>query len=280
MVYVRAPVVAGMFYDIEVERLRKQIDGCFRHPLRPKEKNKEIKSLKAVVAPHAGYLYSGPVQAWVYSRMPSANYIILGTNHSGFGEQFAIMKSGLWKTPLGGVAVDESMAERLLECELIRQDVTPHESEHSIEVQLPFLQHKFGNDFKFVPLCVLNDAPDEAFLESCSVVGKGIAKAVKDSKEKWIIIASSDFSHYVPVAYAEQTDRKIISAITKLDDKLFFSRVQEMQASVCGYGAIAVAIAAAKELGAKKAELLKYATSGSTTGDNNSVVGYASIAMM
>jgi AmmeMemoRadiSam system protein B len=279
MIYVRAPIVAGMFYDLEPERLKKQIEGCFNHPLGPKEKLlKSKQKIIAAVAPHAGYMASGPVQAWTYSKIEKANYIIVGPNHSGFGSRFAIMKNGLWKTPLGGVSVDENLANKLENsCKLIRQDAIPHQSEHSIEVQLPFLQYKFGNDFKFVPLCILSDLPSDSFLENCNIVGDAIAKAVKESKEKWILIASSDFSHYIPQERAMETDKKVINAIKKLDERLFFKRIQQLQASVCGYGPIAVTMIAAKGLGAKNAKLLKYATSGDTTGDISAVVGYASI---
>lgn len=278
MFYVRAPVVAGTFYDLEPERLKKQIEGCFKHPLGPKEKDVESE-LVAAIAPHAGYIYSGPIQAWTYSRIQKANYIIIGPNHSGFGSQFAIMKRGLWKTPLNGLAVDEEFANKLLECELIKRDVIAHQSEHSIEVQLPFLQYKFGNDFKFLPLCTLNDFPDSSFLESCTIVGKAIAKVVKASKEKWVLIASSDFSHYIQQEQAMKIDKKLINAINKLDEKLFFHRVQQLRATVCGYGAIAITIIAAKALGAKNGKLLKYATSGDITGDIAAVVGYASIVI-
>jgi len=288
MFYVRPPVYAGRFYDLEPDRLKMQIEGCFNHSLGPKEKESKGESqsekLVAVVAPHAGYMASGPVHAWAISRLPKANYIIVGPNHSGFGSQFAIMKKGLWKTPLGGVAVSEKVADRIeAACELVEHDVLPHQSENSIEVQLPFLQYRFGNDFGFVPLCVLQDPPDDAFLESCRVVGEAIAgtvKALKKDGERWILIASSDFSHYIPQKRAVEIDKKVIGAISKLDEKMFFHRVKDLQASVCGYGPIAMVMIAAKALGAKKAELLKYATSGDTTGDTTAVVGYASIAMM
>jgi len=278
MFYVRAPVAAGMFYDLETERLKKQIDGCINHPLGPRKLAEQ--EIIAAVAPHAGYMYSGAVQAWTYSRMKKANYVIIGPNHSGFGSQFAIMKKGLWKTPLGSIAVDEDFANKITDaCELVKQDVVPHQAEHSIEVQIPFLQHRFGNDFKFVPICILNDFPDDTFLKSCRVVGETLAKVIKGSREKWILIASSDFSHYIPQEQAMKIDKKLIDAITKLDEKLLFSRVQQLRASICGYGPIAIVIAAAKKLGAKKGKLLKYATSGDTTGDMEAVVGYASIVM-
>ena len=273
---IREPVVAGTFYRLEKEMLQRQIEACFRHELGPKTISK--KSFIGAVVPHAGYDYSGPVAAWVYSRIEKANYIILGTNHSGLGANFALMKQGLWKTPLGEVSIDEKVSSLLLkECKLIEHDVLPHQSEHSIEVQLPFLQYRFGNNFKFVPISIKNEFADETFLDSCRVVGKAIAKVLKSLKEKWVILASSDFSHYLPQELATDIDNYVISSILKLDEKNFFSRINEREASLCGFGAIATLITISKELKAKKAELLCYKTSGDITKDFSSVVGYASI---
>jgi hypothetical protein len=273
---VREPVVAGMFYNLHPDNLKEQIKHCFEHPLGP-GKTKESKFLAAVV-PHAGYAYSGPVAAWVYAKIPKANYLILGPNHGLFGSNFATMK-GIWKTPLGDVKIDERVAEKLVEMNpLIELDILAHQQEHSIEVQLPFLQYRFKN-FKFVPLCVANQFPDFDFLEQCQAVGKTIAAVLKKQKEKWIIIASSDFTHYQPYEYAVACDKYYIEAIEKLDEKDFFVRLQEKHASVCGFGPIAIAMIAAKQLGAKKGTLLKYATSGDVTHDKGAVVGYASIVM-
>lgn len=278
MLIIRPPVAAGTFYSLDPEMLKKQIESCFNHAIGPKRIKKQ--KIIAAIVPHAGYEYSGPIAAWTYSRMEKTNYIIIGANHSGMGSGFAIMKTGLWKTPLGEVVIKEDLAEKLIEkCKLIEYDVIAHQSEHSIEVQLPFLQYRFGSDFKFIPMCVMNEFADETLLESCMLVGKSIAEVIKKSDEKWTILASSDFSHYVPQEMAEKTDKYLIKAILKLDEKDFFARINEKSASACGFGAIATAIAAAKELGAKKAELLKYATSGNITEDFGSVVGYGSILM-
>lgn len=278
MMIIRPPVVAGSFYELNRDILKKQIEGCFKHKLGPKG-TKTQKIITAVV-PHAGYDYSGPVAAWVYSMLEPANYIILGPNHTGIGSDFAISKKGLWKTPLGDVVIGQDMAEKLSDsCKLIEYDILAHEKEHSIEVQLPFLQYKFGSDFKFVPICVRNEFPDQMFLDSCKVVGKAIANIIKKQKGKWVVLASSDFSHYIPQELAKETDRPLIKSIEKLDADEFFSRINLKNASVCGYGPIAVGITAAKDLGAKKGKLLKYATSGDATGEYGSVVGYASIIL-
>jgi len=275
---IRQPAVAGMFYNLNSEMLKKQIKSCFENKLGPK-KIEEEKFIAAVV-PHAGYSYSGHVAAWTYSKIPKCNYIILGPNHSGFGSRFGMMREGVWKTPLGSANIEDKIAKKLIEsCPLLEFDILSHESEHSIEVQLPFLQYRFGEDFKFIPICVMNEFPSFDFLEECKVVGKSIAKVLKKEKKKWVIIASSDFSHYIPDANAHLIDEYVIDAILKLDEKDFFARIQEKSASICGFGPIAITIIAAKELGAKKGELLKYATSGDVTQDRSSVVGYGSIIL-
>jgi hypothetical protein len=258
--------------------LKKQIKSCIDHKLGPK-KIEEEKFIASIV-PHAGYPYSGPVAAWTYSKIPKCNYIILGPNHSGFGSRFGVMREGVWKTPLGSANIDDTTAKKLIEnCPLLEYDILSHESEHSIEVQLPFLQYLFGENFKFIPICVMNEFPSFDFLEECRVVGKSIAKVLKKEKKKWIVITSSDFSHYIPYDFAYSTDKYVIDAILKLDEKDFFARIQEKNASVCGFGPIAITIIAAKELGAKKGELLKYATSGDLTEDRSAVVGYGSIIL-
>jgi AmmeMemoRadiSam system protein B len=272
---IREPVVAGSFYEIDKEKLKKQINFCFNHKLGPKEISK--KEFKVAIVPHAGYEYSGPVAAWVYAKIKESNYLIIGPNHTGYGATFSIMKSGMWKTPLGEVVIDENFANKLIEnCKILEQDVLAHQNEHSIEVQLPFLQFRYKN-FKFVPICILNEFADNPLLEACKCIGEGIAKTVKSSKGSWIVLASSDFSHYLPHELANEIDNYLIDSILKLDVKEFFDRINEKQASVCGFGPIAIAMTVAKELKARKSELLKYATSGDVTGDFSSVVGYASI---
>jgi len=275
---IRQPAVAGMFYHLNPEMLRKQIKSCFDHKLGPK-KIKEEKFITTVV-PHAGYRYSGPVAAWSYSRIPKCNYIILGPNHRVFASKFGLMREGTWKTPLGSAKIDKEVGNRLIESNpLLEYDIISHESEHSIEVQLPFLQYRFKDDFKFVPISIINEFPSFDFLEECKAVGKTIANVIKKDKKKWIIIASSDFSHYIPYEDAYSTDNYVIEAILKLNEKDFFLRLQEKNASVCGFGPIAIAMFAAKELGSKKGLLLKYATSGDVTGDRGAVVGYSSIIL-
>jgi len=273
---IRPPAVAGMFYEIELEKLKKQIKACFFRDLGPKKIQEQ--DFKVCVVPHAGYLYSGPVAAHVFSKIKKANYIIIGPNHRPLVNRYAIMKSGVWKTPLGDVKINERVTEQLIKkCRLLKNDPISHQAEHSIEVQLPFLQYRFGNDFTFVPIVITNYSSTYDFLEECKLIGKAIADITKNQKDKWVIIVSSDFSHYVPYEYAYQVDKWVIESILNLDEEEFFNRVQEKNVSVCGFGGIAIGIVAAKVLGAKKGELLKYSTSGDVIGDRSSVVGYASI---
>ena len=155
---IRPPAVAGMFYNLNSEMLSKQIKSCFDHKLGPK-KSKEEKFI-ATVVPHAGYSYSGPIAAWSYSKIPKCNYIILGPNHRVFSSRFGVMKEGVWKTPLGSANIDDKVASKLIDgSPLLEYDILAHESEHSIEVQLPFLQYRFKEDFKFVPISVINEYP-------------------------------------------------------------------------------------------------------------------------
>jgi len=274
---IRPPAVAGMFYDIDKEKLKKQIKSCFSRNLGLKIKEQYF---KACVVPHAGYFYSGPIAAQVYSKIKKANYIIIGPNHRSSGIKYAIMKTGEWKTPLGGVKINEKFTEQLMKkCPFLKNDPISHEPEHSIEVQLPFLQYRFGNDFSFVPILVTNYSPNHDFLRECKLIGKAIADVIRKQKEEWIVIASSDFSHNVPYEHAYQIDRYVIESIAKLNEEDFFKRIQERNASVCGFSGIAIAIAAAKCLGAKKGEILNYKTSGDIFGDRNNVVGYAGITL-
>ena len=281
MLYLRPPIAAGTFYELGPDRLKKQIEASFKKSAEGRRRG-PLK-FKAAVVPHAGYMYSGWVAAKVYSMLDAknpVNFIILGPNHYMLGSKYALMKRGLWKTPLGGVTVHESMADKLLsKCELLENDVIPHQNEHSIEVQLPLLQYVFGDDFKFVPISIVGNVVDGTLLDGCRIIGKAVADSVKSSKEKWLVVASSDFSHYVPDKLAKEVDGYIIKSILRLNEKSFLDRVAEKNAGVCGAGGIAAVIVAAKALGVKKGKLLKYATSADVTKDTSAVVGYASITM-
>ena len=262
---MRQPTVAGQFYPLSPKALKKEINKCFSGI------DTSQRNVIGAVVPHAGYIYSGSVAAQVYAVLPKADtYIILGPNHTGLGSLVSVSQD-TWSTPLGEIETDIELA-RSLAGSIVDLDELAHNFEHSIEVQLPFLQHRFGNDFKILPICM--GLQDE---ETAVEVGNDIARAVSESGQKVVIIASSDFTHYQPADIARDIDRHLIEAILNMDVPEFYRRRAEMNISACGYGPIAAMLTAAGALGAKKQSLLTYATSGDVTGDMSAVVGYAAI---
>ena len=262
----RQPVVAGQFYPESPAQLKAMIGELVNDRV-PREE------VIGLISPHAGYIYSGPVAGATISRIEFKDtFIIIGPSHTGSGKPLSIMAQGTWKTPLGEIEIDSELAERILATSsYLQDDYVAHLSEHSIEVQLPFLQY-FKPDIKFVPI-VLGHATGDTYKE----IGKEIARAVKALDRKVVIIASSDMTHYEPRESARMKDFKAIEAILKLDEDELLKRVGEFDITMCGYAPAVSLISAAKELGAKGAELVKYQTSGDITGDYSSVVGYAGI---
>jgi len=275
---IRRPSQAGMFYAGTAESLKKQIEECFLHKLGPGKIPKVARSgprkVVGLICPHAGYVYSGPVAAHSYYRLARDGipevFVILGPNHMGYGSAIALMNEGIWRTPLGDVEIDYQTASKILRAsEVIDIDDTAHRFEHSIEVQLPFLQYLYGSEFKFVPIAFLMQD-----LESSREVGRALAKALEGKNA--VIIASTDMTHYEPHEQAVRKDKLALSAVEKLNEEEFYSIIESYNISACGYGPVAALITAAKLLGVKKAEILCYKTSGDVTGDYSSVVGYAS----
>ena len=266
----RRPVVAGTFYNGNTVQLRKEISHLFSGINSPKPG----KGFRIVISPHAGYLYSGKTAAHAIGSLEKAkSYIVLGSNHSGFGSPFSIMSNGSWSTPLGRCMIDGGLAERLKKSDLLTEDSDAHSQEHSIEVQLPFLQQRF-EDCSFVPICIMNFGYSEDFLQDCIKLGKAVAKEVKAGEAG--VVASSDFSHYLPIETADKKDKAALDRISKLDLLGFFRTLREINASVCGFGPIAMAMAAAKELGLKP-KLIDKSSSGDETRDYGSVVTYYAI---
>jgi len=273
---IRKPVVSGMFYAGTAGELEEQIEWCYKHELgpgaTPRVNSKGLREIVAIVAPHAGYYYSGPVAAHAYKELADDGIfdtaVILGPNHTGYGYPVSLWAGAGWNTPLGKVEINKELAQRLLG-KVIKADETAHIYEHSIEVQLPWLQHLYKK-VKIVPITML--AQD---IETARTVGKAISQA----SNNLIIIASSDFTHYEPHSVAMEKDESIIEAIVALDEEELYKRCESLNCTMCGYGPVASAIVAAKEMKAKKANLLKYATSGDTSGDFSQVVGYGSIVI-
>lgn len=277
---IRRPRQAGMFYAGTAETLKEQIANCFTHKLGPGEVPKVVekgqRKIVGLICPHAGYMYSGPVAAHSYHHLaldgkPSV-FVILGPNHGGYGSALALMNEGVWRTPLGDVEIDSETANQILcESDIIDVDESAHRYEHSIEVQLPFLQFLYGSDFKFVPICFLMQD-----LRSSREVGQAVAKALTNKDA--VIIASTDMTHYEPQRQAESKDKLALNAVEKMDEETFYSTIEAHRITACGYGPVVGLITASKILNAKSARLLCYKTSGDVTGDYSSVVGYASVA--
>ncbi len=276
---VRQPTVAGQFYAGGAEALRSQIKSCFLHEIGPKklpEVNFHFHPRKTagLVCPHAGYMYSGPVAASAYYELAvdglPETVVVLGPNHTGYGSALALMREGAWRTPLGEVQIDTELADGIVhETGIVDVDEVAHKYEHSIEVQLPFLQFLYGDKFKFVPICFQMQDYDSA-LE----VGRALVE-VLDARNA-VVVASSDMTHYEPAKSAAARDHKALGAIADLDARRFFEVIDSENVTACGYGPIAALITYAKGVNAK-AELLSYRNSGDITGDFSSVVGYSAV---
>ncbi len=285
---MRYPAVAGAFYEGTKERLHRQIEGCFTHRLGPgslPHARPGEKRLLGLVVPHAGYMYSGPVAAFSYAALAEdglrPSYVVLGPNHSGQGAPLAITRHD-FQTPLGVVRADTELFDALSKPPL-EDDVTAHRHEHSIEVQLPFLQF-LSPDVAFVPVCMAFQE-----YELAEEVGELVAAAV--SGRDALVIASSDFTHVGPQygqmpprgttapEWAHGQDAKAIERIVAVDPKGFASRVAQDEISMCGYGPVTAMLVAAKKLGASHAKLLRYGTSSDVSGDRDMAVGYGAIAV-
>lgn len=270
---IREPVVAGAFYPGTRAGLLRAMENLFDGE-RP-EAERSLPHPLGLIVPHAGYMYSGKVAADGYREAVRAGgpreVVVLGTNHTGLGYPISIARDGIWRTPLGDAPIAAELAARLVE----RGFPVGEEAflrEHSIEVQLPFLQYLFGPGTPFVPICVML-LPLEDLIEA----GAKLAEVVRG--ESVLLVASSDFTHYEPDGIARRLDMEAIEYILSLDPAGFYRTVVGKNLSICGAGAITILLAAAKGLGWVETELVSYATSGDVTGDRAAVVGYAAITV-
>jgi AmmeMemoRadiSam system protein B len=275
----RRPAAAGTFYEASRDELLSQIGSCFKSPYGPQKLPKSEVEIDEpppiIVSPHAGYMYSGPVASHGYyelsRRRRPESIIVIGPNHFGIGTDVSVYPRDSWITPLGEAKIDIQLVAKLAEVsDVFSLDEFSHREEHSIEVQIPFLQFIYG-EIKFVPICMLDQS-----ISVATAVGKALAEAVTEP-EKVLLIASSDFSHYISHDDALRRDMPVIEKILSLDVEGFYQEIRNRRASLCGYGPIAAVMTYAKMIGYKSARLLKYATSGDITGDRSAVVGYASI---
>lgn len=267
----RNPAVAGSFYPSNPQELMESIKNCV-------DEKAVRERVKGIVSPHAGYIYSGKVAGAVYSKIELPDtFIILGPNHSGWGSEYSLMKDGMWKMPFDDVQVDSELAIEILSgSRVLDDDANAHQGEHSIEVQIPFMQY-YSKDFQIVPIAMRHYIPDDRYLKACEDIAHSIADAVKSTRRNAVIVASTDFTHYESQNSAERKDKAVLEKVLELNPKRMFQKIIELDVSMCGYGPVAVMLQAAKELGARGADLVQYMTSGDVTGDRSQVVGYAGV---
>jgi AmmeMemoRadiSam system protein B len=271
-----------MFYPDNPLELRQLIDQSFRNARFGPGRQPplvEKRRIFGIVSPHAGYVYSGSVAANGFLEVSSLDFedvIMVGPNHYGIGKGVAIMRDGVWETPLGEVQINSELAQAIANKSALTDfsDVS-HSKDHCLEVQVPFLQY-LDKQFRIVPIVLIMQDIDTAL-----DLGRAIADAVTEKGlDRTLLVASSDLTHYEPNADAHRKDSELIKAVLALDVHKFYAILERLDVSACGYGAIASIMVAAKYLGATRGDLLRYATSGDVTGDNGPVVGYSSIVFV
>jgi len=265
---VRHPAVAGRFYPSNPKTLRSDIQSYL---------SPHVEGMAALgcVVPHAGYMYSGHVAGAVYAQLDiPERCIVLCPNHTGMGVPLSIMTHGAWETPLGTVPVDEGLGTALIRVfPALSEDSDAHRAEHAIEVQLPFLQAKRAQ-FSFVPIAI-----GTRQYEALEGLGRAIGEVVASRRERILVLASSDMNHYESDKVTRVKDHKAIDRVLALDPRGLYDVVTTGNISMCGYGPTVAMLTAAKHLGAAKAELIEYATSGDVSGDRHMVVGYAGMVV-
>jgi len=269
---LRHPAVAGRFYPRHAEELRTEALAYLQ--LAPGQKP----AVRAIgcIAPHAGYMYSGHVAGAVFARVEiPRRCVVMCPNHTGMGRALAIISDGAWETPLGEVPVDADLAAALKRhCALLHEDAAAHRAEHAAEVELPFLQLR-QPDLKFVPIAL-----GTGQFELLEQLGKALADVIAKQDDPVLIVASSDMNHYESDAVTRVKDHRAIERILSLDPRGLYDVVTQQEISMCGFGPAVAMLTAARQLGAKSAELVKYATSGDVSGDRDMVVGYAGVVVL
>jgi AmmeMemoRadiSam system protein B len=268
-VAVRTPAVAGRFYPADPDTLLRDIRGYVSTS--PEARTPTL----GCIAPHAGYMYSGPVAGAVYAHIAvPERCIVLCPNHTGRGVPLAAMAATTWQTPLGEIGAYTELGARLVErFPMLQEDAAAHRGEHAIEVQLPFLQAQQSN-LRIFPIAI--GTQDFDVLRG---LGQAIADVIGEQDQEVLIVASSDMNHYESDAITRVKDRKAIERVLALDARGLWETVMREDISMCGFGPAVVMLTATKLLGATSATLVKYATSGDVSGDRDSVVGYAGIVV-
>jgi hypothetical protein len=262
----RMPVVAGQFYPDQADKLRREVEGYLAGAPSPR-------SAIGIMVPHAGYLYSGAIAGQTFSQIeiPPA-VILLGPNHTGHGARLSVFPNGSWTTPLGETLVDGDLAARIVkECPGAMADDLAHRHEHSLEVQLPFIQ-VLSPTTKIVPVCIGHSALDDLL-----AFGEALGRVLQQAASRVLLVASSDMTHYEPAEKARQQDLKAVEKILQLDPAGLYHLVLGERISMCGVFPMVVLLAAARLLKARKGTLVHYGNSGDITGDRAEVVGYAGV---
>ncbi|OGQ59356.1 MAG: AmmeMemoRadiSam system protein B [Deltaproteobacteria bacterium RIFCSPLOWO2_02_FULL_53_8] len=265
---VRRPCVAGRFYPQESETLRGEVSAFL-------DTGAQAQAATAIMSPHAGYVYSGGVAGAVFSSVVIPDTVVLiGPNHTGLGENAAVMPKGSWQMPFGSMRVNEELAGALVDSSaLFAADNAAHLMEHSLEVQLPFL-YQLNSSVSIVPVTVMR-----ADIAECEEMGMALAKAVAGCGRDVLIVISSDMTHYESERSAKAKDKLAIARICALDGQGLLDVAEKKDITMCGVIPAVIAIFAAKKLGAKHGRLVRYATSGEVSGDFTQVVGYAGIVI-
>ncbi|BEH10175.1 MULTISPECIES: AmmeMemoRadiSam system protein B [Geobacter] len=265
---VRQPAVAGQFYTDDPRRLREELGRLIRPVPAPRR-------VTGVIAPHAGYMYSGAIAGAVYGSITiPRTVVILGPNHHGLGAAASLYPDGRWLSPLGEVPIEQRLSSLILEhVPQAEPDVIAHRFEHSLEVQVPFLRY-LNSDVAIVPMCL-----GDGGYGWCRQVGEGLARAIAAYGEEVLIVASSDMTHYESAESARLKDEAALSCVLALDAEGLLKVCRQRGITMCGVIPSTVMLVAARELGASRAELIRYGTSGDVTGDNRQVVAYAAVAV-
>jgi MEMO1 family protein len=273
---IRPPAVAGRFYPSDRKELAAEIK-LYTQSDAPEGVGAAVieKAARACLVPHAGYMYSGHVAGAVYASIDiPARCILLGPRHFPGGEPMSILTEGSWQTPLGDATIDPELAREIRDaCPRLREDPVSHAREHSLEVQVPFLQ-QLVSGFRFVPIVLVTDR-----FGALEELGRAVARVVAAQRDRVLVVASSDMNHYESDAVTRQKDGRAIEKILALDARGLFDTVRAEGITMCGYAATVAMLVAMNELGAKQAKLVRYATSGDVNGNRDEVVGYAGVAV-
>lgn len=288
----RPAAVAGQFYPSDRDELFETIHWSFTHPIGPGKFPSKSQStdtaakVECLIVPHAGYQYSGPVAAHSYfvaynffqhfREEEKIHVVILGPNHYGIGSGVALSPSAYLETPFGIIPVNENLTKAISKSSgIIDIDAVSHSREHSIEVQIPFVQTIAGSlidKLSIIPISLMLQDPT-----TTRDVASALVEVVQENDAPFLVLGSSDLTHYESQQNAFRKDRKLLEDALTLDTASFYNTLQRLNVSACGYGAISVVMQLSKALGMKGGSLLKYATSGDISGDPSSVVGYSSV---